>query len=72
MSWLGIAHPSGFSIVLLYAAIVAVTLTTTVSIIVAWTMRPVKKDEFQQYKIHERLAEIAQHAIPPARKSSLT
>jgi len=72
MSWFGTSDPSGFSLLLLFAAIVAVTLTAAVCVIVALTTRPVKRDEFQQFKIHERLAEIAQHAIPSPRKSSLT
>ena len=62
MSWFT-AH-SAVSIGLLFAAVLVFTFIIAVVAVrafIAWKDRPVEQDEVQQFRIHERLAQLAQH-----------
>jgi hypothetical protein len=56
-------------VVLLGAGITLVVLTAIVGILIAWKERPIKRDEAQQHKLHERLLDIAQTSGAAPRKS---
>ena len=44
---------------LLYVAVMAAAMSLTAGAMFAWQRRPIKKDELQRYKLHERLAQMS-------------
>lgn len=65
------SSPIGFTniwILLLYATVMLASVTVAVVGMYLWTQRPTKKDELQQVKLHQRLAQIVQEPTAQPKK----
>ena len=58
-----VVNPTNLWVALLYLAIAVAGLSLTAGALIAWRRRPIKKDQLQQYKLHERLSQLAS-AVP--------
>jgi hypothetical protein len=70
MIWLTAAYTAGLSVFLLCVSVMVATLIMVGGAIYAWTRRPEKKDEYLEFVIHERLADIAHHPLPHSGSSA--
>ncbi len=61
-------NSSYFWMALLYLTVMAAALSLTAGAMLAWRRRPIKKDELQRYKLHERLAQMSVAAQPEPKK----